>query len=167
MTMSLRKMGLLVALAALLAPRAAAAQHAEQAMLGRWTGTFHSTQPTRSSLAEAGNPGTINGDVTLQPTNEGGFDMYIISLKISMNRQGESLEWGVSRGRCGSKLIMLEPAGVVPTIETRSGGEGELRYTMALSLDAKSSYQLVLFRNGHLQQNVVACANLKYDERMR
>ncbi len=167
MTLSLRSTVAALAIAALCAPVAVSAQHTESTMLGKWTGTFRTTQFTQSSLNEAGNPGTINGDVRMTPTNEGGVDMYVFNIKISMNRQGQSLEWGVSRGRCGSKLIMLEPAGIVPTIETRSGGEGELRYTMPLDLDAKSSYQLVLFRGGHLQQNVVACANLKYDDRMR
>lgn len=167
MRLSLRLTAAATAFAVFFAPHVAFAQHAEQAMLGRWTGTFRTTQFTQSSLNASGNPGTINGDVTLQPTNEGGIDLYIVNIKISMNIQGQSLEWGVSMGRCGSKLIMLETAGIVPTIETRSGGEGELRHTMRLDMDAKHTYQLVLFRNGHLQQNVVACANLKYDDRMR
>ena len=70
-------------------------------------------------------------------------------------------------GRCGSKLIMLENANQLPPIETRSGGEGEVRHTVALTMNARHTYQLALFRNGHMQQNMVACANLKYDDRMR
>jgi len=167
MRLSLRSTAAAIVLAMFLAPSAAFAQHAEQAMLGRWTGTFRTVQFTQSSLNEAGHPGNISGDVTLQPTNEGGIDLYVVHMKISMNRQGENLEWGVSMGRCGSKLIMLETPGTVPTIDSRSGGDGELRHTMRLDMDAKHTYQLVLFRNGHLQQNVVACANLKYDDRMR
>ena len=167
MRLSHRSTAAALALAVFLAPFAAFAQHAEQAMLGRWTGTFRSTQTTQSSLSGGGIIGTINGDVTLQPTNEGGIDLYVVSIKISMNYQQESLEWGVSMGRCGSKLIMLETTGTVPTIDSRSGGDGELRHTMRLDMDAKHTYQLVLFRNGHLQQNVVACANLKYDDRMK
>jgi hypothetical protein len=167
MRRSLRSTAVAIALAMCLAPFAAFAQHSEQAMLGRWSGTFRSTQQTQSSLAGGGIIGTINGEVTLQPTNEGGIDLYAVTIRISMNYQQESLEWGVSMGRCGSKLIMLETTGTVPTIDSRSGGDGELHHTMRLDLDAKHTYQLVLFRNGHLQQNVVACANLKYDDKMR
>lgn len=167
MTFPIRSIAAAFALAIFLAPHAARAQHAEMPMLGRWTGTFRSVLMTQETRNAGGDIGHITGETELQPTHESGLDLYIVKLRISTNAAAESLEWGVSMGRCGSKLIMLENANQLPSIETRSGGEGELRHTLALNMDAKHTYQVGLFRNGHAQQNMIACANLKYDDRMR
>jgi hypothetical protein len=139
----------------------------ELPMLGGWTGQFRSIQMTQDSRNAGGDVGRITGSVRMQPFRESGLDLYDVLIQISTSQPGQELEWGVSMGRCGSKLIMIEHANQLPGFDTRNGGEGEVRHKLQLNLNAQASYQVGLFRNGHAQQNMIACANLKYDERMR
>ena len=136
-------------------------------MLGGWSGVFRSVLLTQDVRNAGGEKGNISGTVELQPIVESGMNFYNVTIRVSTSNPGDNLEWGVSMGRCGSKLIMLEGANQNPSFDTRAGGEGEMRHTVSYSMDAKHTYQVGLFRNGHAQQNMVACANLKYDSRMR
>jgi hypothetical protein len=140
---------------------------AELPMLGKWTGVFRQILMTQDSRNAGGETGYISGTSLLQPVYESGVLLYDVTLIISSNNRGDTLEWGISMGRCGSKLIMLQQANQLPSFDTRSGGDGEMHHTLPLDLDSKHTYQVVLFRNGHAQQNVVACSNLKYDDRLR
>jgi len=167
MTFRLRSRAAACVLAALFAAPAARAQNPELPMLGKWTGVFRPILMTQDSRNAAGEAGRITGTVDMQPVHESGVDLYNVVIQVSSNHQGETMEWGVSMGRCGSKLIMIEHANQLPSFDTRAGGEGEVRHTVALPMDAKHTYQVGLFRNGHSQQNMVACANLKYDDRLR
>ena len=152
----------------LMAAQPARAQESSDSlpMLGSWSGQFRSVQMTQDSRNAGGYVGRITGTVNLQPRRESGILFYDVVIQISTNSPGDQLEWGVSLGRCGSKLIMVENANQLPSFDTRSGGEGEIRHSVPLDLDAKHTYQVGLFRNGHAQQNMIACANLKYDSRM-
>lgn len=169
MTLPIRPAAAAFMVAALLLAPAARAQHAtaELPMLGRWTGQFRSILMTQDSRNAGGTVGRISGTVELQPVRESGIDRYDVVILLSTSSPDNELEWGVSMGRCGSKLIMLEHANQLPGFTTRAGGEGEVRHTVALDLNAQANYQVGIFRNGHAQQNMIACANLKYDDRMR
>lgn len=169
MTISLRSAAAAITLAALLAAPSARAQTetTEAPMLGGWSGQFRSILMTQDSRNAGGLTGRITGTVTLQPVHESGLDLYNISIQVSTTTPGDELEWGVSMGRCGSKLIMVENANQMPSFVTRAGGDGEVQHKTALDLNAQASYQVGLFRNGHAQQHMIACANLRYDERMR
>lgn len=154
-------------LLAIAAVTASAQNNPSIAMIGKWTGTFRPVLLTQDIRNAGGDIGRMSGNVELQPVHESGQDFYNVLIQVSTNVAGQTLEWGVSMGRCGSKLIMLEHANQLPAFETRPGGEGEMRHQVALPMDANHTYQVGLFRNGHAQQNMVACANLKYDDRMR
>lgn len=172
MTTSVRSATTALVLAALLAAPTAGAQTAQETpalpMMGNWTGVFRNIQQTQDNRNAAGLVvGRISGTVDLQPYRESGMDLYQVVIMLSTNTPGQDLEWGVSMGRCGSKLIMLEHANQLPGFVTRSGGEGEVRHSVALNMNAQATYQVGIFRNGHAQQNMIACANLKYDDRMR
>jgi hypothetical protein len=140
---------------------------AELPMLGKWTGVFRPVLMTQDVRNAGGDQGEFRGTADLQPVVESGLLLYQVTLIISANKSGDALEWGISMGRCGSKLIMLENANQLPSFDIRNGGEGEMRHTVALDLDSKHTYQVGLFRNGHAQQNMISCANLKYDDRLR
>ena len=157
MTISVRSATTALVIAALLATPTAGAQTAEETaelpMMGNWSGVFRNVLMTQESRNAAGAViGRISGTVDLQPYHESGMDLYQVVIQLSTNTPGQDLEWGVSMGRCGSKLIMVE---------------GEIRHSVALNLIAQATYQVGIFRNGHAQQNMIACANLKYDTRMR
>ncbi|MHB8837594.1 MAG: hypothetical protein ACYC7F_01435 [Gemmatimonadaceae bacterium] len=169
MTISIRSAAAALTLAALIAVPAAHAQteSAEMPMMGGWTGQFRAILMTQDSRNAGGYAGRMSGTVRMQPVRESGLDFYDVVIEVSSNSPGDELEWGVSMGRCGSKLIMVENANQLPGFVTRNGGEGEVRHRVALDLNAQASYQVGIFRNGHAQQNMIACANLKYDERMK
>src|SRR3972149_3864660 len=149
-------------LSALLAAPAALAQsvEAELPLLGKWSGQFRAIQMTPDSRTPAGCAGRVSGTVNMQPFRESGIDQYEVVILLSTNSPGDELEWGVSMGRCGSKLIMVERANQLPGFVTRNGGDGEVRHSVALNLNAQANYQVGIFRNGHAQQNMIACANL-------
>ncbi len=172
MTTSVRSATTALVLAALLAAPTAGAQTAQDTpelpMMGNWTGVFRNVLQTQDNRNAAGAViGRISGTVDLQPYRESGMDLYQVVIMLSTNTPGQDLEWGVSMGRCGSKLIMLEHANQLPGFVTRSGGEGEVRHSVALNMNAQATYQVGIFRNGHAQQNMIACANLKYDDRLK
>src|SRR5512133_2415862 len=113
MSISVRSATTALVCAALLAAPTAGAQTAQETgelpMLGNWTGVFRNIQQTQDSRNAAGNViGRISGTVDLQPYRESGMDFYQVVILLSTNTPGQDLEWGVSMGRCGSKLIMLE-----------------------------------------------------------
>lgn len=169
MTISVRSATTALVFSALLAAPTALAQSvdAELPMLGKWSGQFRAILMTQDSRNSGGYAGRVSGSVDLQPYRESGIDLYEVVILLSTNSPGDELEWGVSMGRCGSKLIMVEHANQLPGFVTRNGGEGEVRHSVALNLNAQANYQVGIFRNGHAQQNMIACANLKYDARLR
>ena len=169
MTLLTRSAAAVLSFAVFAAAPAARAQTetAELPMLGGWNGQFRQVLMTQDSRNAGGYAGRFSGTVRLQPIHESGIDLYDVIIEVSTNSPGDELEWGISMGRCGSKLIMVENANQLPGFVTRNGGEGDVRHKLALSLNAQASYQVGIFRNGHAQQNMIACANLKYDERMR
>ncbi len=166
MIRTLRPRIAVLALAVLVSASAASAQEVAVPIYGRWTGVF---RPLVVTSLQSGSNGAdrYTGSVELIPVHESGLDMYAVTVTLSSNVAAQMLEWGVSMGRCGSKLIMLENANQLPQIEMRSGGEGEIKHTVALNMDNHKTYQVGVFRNGHAQQNMVACANLKLDDRWK
>ncbi|MBW7933512.1 MAG: hypothetical protein H3C62_07860 [Gemmatimonadaceae bacterium] len=169
MTLPVRSAAVAFAALLVMAPTARAQSdvNPELPMLGGWNGQFRSILATTTSREAGGTPGRVTGTVTLQPMRESGVDLYEVVIQISSTTPNDELEWGVSMGRCGSKLIMVENANQLPGFVTRAGGDGEIRHKAMLNLNAQQSYQVGLFRNGHAQQHMIACANLKYDDRMR
>jgi hypothetical protein len=155
----------LVLVALVLAAHGALAQHAEEPAVPfvRWYGDFRPMLMTQSIRLAAGNPGRYTGNVDVTLSRYDALVLYRVDIEVSSNSGAETLEWGVSRGRCGSKLIMLEDANQLPPIMMHAGGVGEVTHEVGWDLSSDASYQVGIFRGGHLQQNMVACANLKFD----
>jgi len=185
MTHSPRRRAFTGLLVSLIAVQAVLAQDpvdaAAQAVVGKWTGSFRPGTMTGSiggtltnvpmgtivsSTNTTGAPGRYSGTVAISPSLDDTPGKYRIEVRVSSNfNSSETLEWGVSSGRCGSKLIMLAASNLLPPIEMRSGGTGEVNEVTSLPLTSKGAFHVVLFKGGHLQQDVVACANLKFDGR--
>ena len=130
---------------------------------GKWQGTI------RSSIVTAGSAGNAEatrytGNVYIVPSESGREGMFKLELRLSGNRGGESLEWAVSPGRCGSPLLPLIQPNELPPLDVRQGGEAELRFEGAFNLTPNAAYHLDIMRNGHSQANIVACADVKYQK---
>ncbi len=145
------------------------AADAAQLLIGRWSGSFRPGTMIGSmsgSNSGTGAPGRYSGSIEITPSQVSGPGVYRFDVRVSSNfSSSETLEWGVSNGRCGSKLIMLGGTVAMPQIEMRTGGSGEVSIESAMELNSKGQFQAVLFKGGHLQQNVAACANLRFDEK--
>lgn len=175
MKISIRSFAAVAVLALLFDAQAAVAQdstaRAMPELIGSWSGSFRpgtmSGSMSRGS-AGSGAPGRYSGSVDIIPSQTGAPGSYRFNVVVSSNvNNPETLEWGISNGRCGSKLIMLVGSNSFPTIEMRSGGTGDVSAEVAMQFTAKGTFQAVLFKGGHLQQNIVACANLKFEDRRK
>ena len=102
------------------------------------------------------------GTAEVLPSTSGGDGVFRVLVRVSSNRGAEIMEWGISFGRCGSKLIHLVPVNQLPQIMVHGGGDGDVDFEGPFNLDTNSSFQLGVFSGGHLQQNMVTCADLKY-----
>jgi hypothetical protein len=127
---------------------------------GYWSGPL---RPVLFTAARAGSlQARYTGTVEVSPSTTGGDGVFRVTIRVSSNRGTEIMEWGISLGRCGSKLIFLVPANQLPQIMIHGGGDGDVDYEGPFNLDTNSSFQLGVFSGGHLQQNMVTCADLKY-----
>jgi len=178
MKISIRTSAAAAVLAVLLGAQAAFAQDSTRAtpdLIGSWSGSFRPGTMTGSisgsqtgGLSGTGMAGRYTGNIDITPSPSGQPGTYRFMLTISSNLNNpETLEWGVSNGRCGSKLMLLVGSNSLPTIEMRSGGTGDASTEVAMQFSAKGQFQAVIMKGGHLQQNIVACANLKFDERRK
>ncbi|MHB1311495.1 MAG: hypothetical protein ACYC3L_05710 [Gemmatimonadaceae bacterium] len=178
MKISIRWSATAAVLAVVLGAQAALAQDpakGEPEMIGSWSGSFRPgtmigniSGATSGTLSGTGAAGRYTGSIDITPSESAMPGSYRFSLNISSNMNNpETLEWGISNGRCGSKLIMLVGSNSFPTIEMRSGGVGDVTSEVAMQFTSKGQFQAVLFKGGHMQQNIVACANLKFEERRK
>jgi len=178
MKISIRSSAAAAVLAVLIGAQAALAQDpakGEPELIGSWSGSFRPgtmvgniSGTTSGTLSGTGATGRYTGSIDIIPSESGAPGTYRFSLNLSSNiNNSETLEWGISNGRCGSKLIMLVGSNSFPNIEMRSGGTGDASAEVAMQFSAKGQFQAVIFKGGHQQQNVVACANLKFSDRRK
>jgi hypothetical protein len=157
-----------VLLAAIFSAQAAVAQDpdpkpAPAAASWKWTGSFREVQVT--SLTRGGLPTKFTGSVEIGPSSRGAASDSKFQIRLSAAHEVDQVDWGLSLGRCGSRLILQNTTAQMPPIQLRSGGSGELSQDLPMTLDPKSSYQLVLFLGGHDERNIASCANLRYEQR--
>lgn len=127
---------------------------------GHWSGPL---RPVLFTAARAGSmEARYTGEAEVRPSVNGGDGVFRVMVRVSSNRGAEIMEWGISLGRCGSKLIHLVPVNQLPQIMVHGGGDGDVDFEGPFNLDTNSSFQLGVFSGGHLQQNMVTCADLKY-----
>jgi len=141
--------------------REAAAQGevtAQVVSIGRWRGTMRG-----QTISSAGDATRYSGTVEVMPIFGGRDGEVRIRIVLSANSDAGDLEWSISPGRCGSKFQFLLSPSNVPPLVVRSGGTAELQHEAILSLNTQANYQVPVFRGGHLQQSMVACANLKFE----
>jgi hypothetical protein len=135
----------------------------QTAATGRFSGSLRGT-----SFGGAVDASKFSGSVEINPTTDGKLGFYKVDVRLSSSggsptgRMTNMLPWSISPGRCGSRVqFLVQPMEVQP-LELRSGGNAELSWSGQLSLSANGSYQFVVYDRGVREQDVVACANLKY-----
>lgn len=89
-----------------------------------------------------------------------------LMINTSFN-QTEILNWSVNTGRCGSGSVPLMPIAQFQGIEMSTNGRGELDIPeMPLSIPPNSgALHVNVYRGGSGLENVIACSNLKVNEK--
>ncbi len=156
MTTMQRHFSFVALIAAFGAAHAALAQEQTPPVeMGFWNGSLRSVQ--------MGGSGRYSGTAKIAPVPGKPANFRRVELRLSTPGGSGLLEWSVSPGRCGSIIQPLKRAGELPSLEMRSAGNAELMFEGALyDFKGDSTYQLMVFKDGAKEQNMVACANLKY-----
>ncbi|MBW7933526.1 MAG: hypothetical protein H3C62_07930 [Gemmatimonadaceae bacterium] len=138
---------------------------AQADMLGSYSGTVRAT-----SFAGGKDASKMSGSVTITPskTSAGTY-----KVEIRLSTRGDSptasstgyLQWSISPGRCGARVQFLVQPSEVSPLDIRSGGNAEVMWEGKLPLTGgEGSYQLMIYDRGVREQDIVGCANLKYNK---
>ncbi|HEY3287751.1 MAG TPA: hypothetical protein VGJ96_11605 [Gemmatimonadaceae bacterium] len=157
----MRRMSVVVTIAAVLIPVAVQAQGAD---LGNYSGAVRAT-----SFSGGKDASRMSGSVNITPSaKEGVFKVEIRLSTMGASASSSStgiLQWSISPGRCGSRVQFLVPPGEAPPLEVRSGGNAEMTWEGRMPLVAsEGNYQLMIYDRGFREQDIVGCANLKYNK---
>jgi len=139
-------------------------QGAPTVATGRYSGSLRGSFMTGASDASRISG---NAEISALPERPGVFK---VELRVSTSSGSSAssvtnlMQWSISPGRCGSRIQMLLAPTELPALEIRTGGDADLTWQGAINLASNGSYQLVVFDRGTSQENIVACANLKYSE---
>lgn len=131
---------------------------AQVVSIGRWSGTLRG-----QTMTSAGDQTRFSGTVEVMPLLNERTGEFRVRIRLSASAAMGDMEWSISPGRCGYKLQFLLSPSNVPPLEIRSGGSAEVEYEGIINLNTQATYHLPVFQGGHNQQNMVACANLKFE----
>lgn len=126
--------------------------------IGRWSGTLRG-----QTMSSATDQTRFSGTVEVMPLLNERTGEFRVRIRLSASAATGDMEWSISPGRCGYKLQFLLSPSNVPPLEIRSGGSAEVEYEGIINLNTQATYHIPVFQGGHLQQNMVACANLKFE----
>jgi hypothetical protein len=139
-------------------------QGAPSVATGRFNGSLRGMMMTGPSDASRISG---NADIAALPERPGVFK---VELRVSTSSGSSAaavtnlMQWSISPGRCGSRIQLLLGPTELPALEIRTGGNAEVTWQGSINLASNGSYQLVVFDKGTSQENIAACANLKYSE---
>jgi hypothetical protein len=151
-----------LAACALALPTAMLAQD-ESPFVGSYSGALRAT-----SFAGGKDASKMSGTVNVTPH---AVTRGVFKVEIRLSTMGSSptasstglLQWSISPGRCGSRVQFLVPPSEVTPLEVRSGGNAELIWEGRIPLAGDGSYQLMIYDRGFREQDIVGCANLRYN----
>lgn len=136
---------------------------APAAATGRYSGALRGVSAMGVSDATR-----FSGSIDIAPSANGHVGSYKVDIRLSSSGLNQNstasaiLQWSISVGRCGSRVQFLVPPAELPQLELRNGGNAEVSWEGNLNLAANASYQLMVYVNGLREQDMVACANLRY-----
>ncbi len=159
----------LFAIAAVFAVNVAGAQDSDA---GSFTGSLRGTQGARgTAMGRVGDSSRLSGTVLIEPSSTAKSGQYKVAIRLQSTggmAPTSILQWTVAPGRCGARLQPLVPPTAVSPLEVRSGGDAETSWEGPLALTPDGGFQLVVFgMSGVREQDVMACANLKYNKSKR
>jgi hypothetical protein len=155
-----------VSLAACLAFLGAAAQVAAQDTTSATATGSYSGALRGSGMRGVTDQTKFSGSIDIMPSGKPGI--FKVEIRLSSSGYSSSasvtgqLQWSISPGRCNSRVQFLLPPAEMPALEMRSGGNAEVKWEGAITMAPFGTYQMMVFDRGLREQDIVACANLKY-----
>jgi hypothetical protein len=126
-----------------------------------WTGSLQPTQQRTGGLAVTGQNKAF-GSVKIT-TAAGNLPRMRVALSVAVPTSGPtSLGWAVLPERCGTGDLPLLGFEQFPLIDVSVNGRGQIETDLPLVLAPNSAYHVNIYSGGKQLDNVVTCANLKY-----
>jgi hypothetical protein len=158
--------GVIAGLALCGATATAQAQDSIKVMQARvYEGPFRPIQQASGGVGMRGSQ-RVFGQIKIATRESNDRAKVMLMINTSLN-QTEILNWSVNPGRCGSGSVPVMPIAQFQGIEMSTNGRGELDIPeMQLSIPPNSSTVHVnVYRGGTGLENVIACANLKLNDK--
>jgi hypothetical protein len=127
-----------------------------------WSGSLQPTQQRTGSLAVTGQSKAF-GTVVIRPA-AGALRRMHVQLTVSVPTSGATqYRWALLPDRCGTGELPLIGFEQFPIIDIGSNGRGQIEADLPLELSANSTYHVNVYSSGQQLDNVVTCANMKYE----
>ena len=127
-----------------------------------WSGNLQPTQQRTGGLAVTGQ-NKVFGTVSITPSDSRIQRMRVRLMVGIPTQNATSLRWAVLPDRCGTGQLPLIGFEQFPLIEISSNGRGQIEAELPLDLTAGASYHVNVYSGGQQLENVLTCANLKFD----
>lgn len=131
-----------------------------------WSGSLQPTQQRTGGLAVTGQS-KAHGNVSITPAAGQLQRMHVVLTVTLPTNNAATYRWAVLPGRCGTGPLPLIGFEQFPVIDVGANGRGQIEIELPLELAAESSYHVNVYRGGQQLDNVVTCANLRYEASAR
>jgi hypothetical protein len=146
------------------APKETTATASDAPSVGRYTGALQPTQQRSGALVVTGQVKAF-GTVTIEPTRGGNLDRMRVNLVVTVPGASTSLRWAVLPQRCGSGDLPIIGFDQFPLMDVSSNGRAQVQADLPLPLVPNNAYHVNVYSGGQQLDDVVTCANLKYEVR--
>ena len=127
----------------------------------QWTGSLQPTQQRTGGLAVTGQNKAF-GSVKIT-TAAGPLPRMRVAITVAVPTSAPtSLRWAVLPERCGTGDLPLLGFEQFPLLDVSVNGRGQIETDLPLVLSPNSAYHVNIYAGGQQLDNVVTCANLKY-----
>lgn len=131
---------------------------------GRFTGALQPTQQRSGALVVTGQVKAF-GTVTIAPTRGGNLERMHVTLVVTVPGANSSLRWAVLPQRCGSGDLPIIGFDQFPLMDVSTSGRAQVEADLPLPLTPNNAYHVNVYSGGQQLDDVVTCANLKYEAR--
>ena len=130
----------------------------------RWIGSLQPTQQRSGALVVTAKNHAF-GSVAIVPLR-GNTERMRLTLNVSVpSTTSTGLRWAVVPDRCGNGDLPLIGVDEFPLIEIGTDGRGSAQVDLPLQMAPNNGYHVNVYDGAALLENVVTCANLKYEGR--
>ena len=128
-----------------------------------WSGSLQSVQQRSGGLVVTGQSRAY-GSVNISRA-EGNLRRMRVRLVVNATTSSGTTQfrWAVLPDRCGAGTLPLIGFEQFPLIDIGTNGRGEITADLPLELEPNSAYHVNVYSSGQQLDNVITCANLKYE----